>query len=217
MKTEKAYTESEVNELVAKAIKQDREFQAQVLRGLPILGTDVRQQWIEEPSSIAEGLWGLFCPVAGVVSAEVPAQNIPAIPVNGEEFELELDGDAIDPLQMVRDDSYTGEWKFNGPKVTGKQKGTFKLMSAGCYCANLAAVKEKLPQETPFAEGQWREAFKAKYPKHDGKGPIGFAGSEWVFPLGFLHFPYVSDDGHSSFGWVGLDFYAHWRWLVRVK
>lgn len=216
--TEKAYTELEVQEMIARAIKQDREFQAQVLRGLPILSVPVRQQWIEKPGDVAEGLWKMFCPVGQLLNEAPPAQEIlSTIPADGEEFELTLNGDATDPIAMVKSDGYgdSEKWKFNGPKVTGVHTGTFKLVRAGG--ANLAAVRVTLPKETPLAEGQWREAFKAKFPKHDGNGPIGFAGSEWVRPRGGVLFPCVVDDGDSFFSWVGLDFLVGWRWLVRVK
>ncbi len=211
--TERTYTEQEVKELIAKAIKQDRELQAQMLRSLPIISTEARQRWIEKPDAIAEGLWKMFCPVGQKVSESSP---VPRYPADDEAFELELDGDAIDPLQMVRNDGYTGEWKFNGPKVQGKQKAIFKLIRVG-YCANVAAVKaKKLPEGTSLAEGEWREPFKAKYPQQDGNGPVGFAGSEWLDPDGDVSFPFVGDCGRSGFDWVEGDFDGRWRWLVRV-
>lgn len=49
-------------------------------------------------------------------------------PAEGVEFELTLDGDTVDPLEMVRKDVYTGAWEFNGPKVVGKQTRKFKLL-----------------------------------------------------------------------------------------
>lgn len=65
MKTEQAtYTESKVQELIAKAIKQDREFQAQVLRALPLVATDVKQGWIENPKSLERELGHILCPTA---------------------------------------------------------------------------------------------------------------------------------------------------------
>lgn len=63
MKTEQAgYTEVEVQELIAKAIKQDREFQAQVLRALPLLSADARQNWIETPKAVKRTLQGFEAP-----------------------------------------------------------------------------------------------------------------------------------------------------------
>lgn len=154
--------------------------------------------------------------VAQAAKEQLPPQpTLLPIPADNEEFELTLDGDAADPIGMVRSDGCQNHerWRFNGLRVEGKQTGTFKLVRAGGV--NLAAAKAKLPN--PMAEGQWREAFKAKYPQHDGKGPVGFGGSEWVNPRGFARFPFVSDDGSSKFGWAGFSLSGDWRWLVRVK
>ncbi|MBI2096177.1 MAG: hypothetical protein HYT43_00905 [Candidatus Taylorbacteria bacterium] len=75
MKTEQAtYTESQVQELIAKAIKQDREFQAQVLRALPLVEADVKQGWIENPKSLGRQLENVLCPATeqGEESAPKP-------------------------------------------------------------------------------------------------------------------------------------------------
>lgn len=168
------------------------------------LGSERTNHWAQNGEAME-------CAFLGVLmSFRIP------IPADGVEFELTLDGDVIDPIAMVQGNGYGSpeKWKFNGPKVKGAQTGTFKLLRAGG--ANLAAVKEKLSKEGPLAEGEWREAFKAKF-SHDGNGPIGFGGSEWVDPVGSLLFPYMRDGVYSFFSWVGDDFSAHWRWLVRVK
>lgn len=63
MTTEQAqYNQEQVDEMIAKAIRQDREFQAQVLRNLPVLNSVTRQGWIENPTSLQTTLYGGLCP-----------------------------------------------------------------------------------------------------------------------------------------------------------
>ncbi len=65
MKTEQAtYTESQLQELIAKAIKQDREFQAQLLRAAPLPTADVKQGWIENPKFLTRQLESVLSPPA---------------------------------------------------------------------------------------------------------------------------------------------------------
>ena len=60
------------------------------------------------------------------------SQEILPFPKEGEEFELTLDGDTPDPFQMVRSEGFDPtEWKFNGPKIEGRQTKKFKLLRAG--------------------------------------------------------------------------------------
>lgn len=66
-------------------------------------------------------------------------------------------------------------------------------------------------------EGQWREAFKTSFPKHDGKGPVGVADASWKGPLCVPCFPCIDEDGDSGFDWMYAGFSDDWRWLVEVK
>ena len=150
-----------------------------------------------------------------------PSPDVLAVPQDGEIFELTLDGDATDPIGMVRGDGYNDadKWKFNGPKATGTQTRRFKIMSVGCQ-TNAEAVNTALAEHGTPALGQWREAFKKKYARPDGKGPIGFTGSEWVYPRRLRGFPCVRGGGavwNSYFDWVVLDFDDYWRFVVEVK
>ena len=150
-----------------------------------------------------------------------PSPDVLAVPQDGEIFELTLDGDATDPIGMVRGDGYNDadKWKFNGPKATGTQTRRFKIMSVG-YQTNAEAVNTALAEHGTPALGQWREAFKKKYARPDGKGPIGFTGSEWVGPDRRRYFPCVSAGGgvwDSSFYWVGRGFGDDWRFVVELK
>ncbi len=65
-------------------------------------------------------------------------------------------------------------------------------------------------------EGQWLEAFKARFPTSDRKGPIGVPDDSWVRPLGFSGFPCVGSRGFSDFFWTGHELDEGWRWLVCV-
>lgn len=149
------------------------------------------------------------------------AQAIPAVPANSEIFELTLDGDAIDPMEMVRADGYDPRnWQFQGPVVKGTQTRRFMLVQVG-YCRNLDEVRQKVEAgSNTLAEGQWREAFREKYPKPTKGDLIGFGGSRWVNPFGDRSFPYLGDWGgawRSDFGWSDDGLNGSWRWLVEVK
>ena len=75
MTTEQArYTQDQVDEMIARAIRQDREFQAQVLRNLPLLNTEARQGWIERPTELQLALSECMIP-------PVPPPNPPTTPM----------------------------------------------------------------------------------------------------------------------------------------
>ena len=142
-----------------------------------------------------------------------------SIPIDGEVFELTLDGDdpKNDPLEMVRSDGYhSGAWKHRGKRISGVQTRQFWLACVG-LCANLDEVREKLKEHGKIPQGQWREAFKAKYPRPDGNGPIGIADPSWVDPDGDAYYPSVDSFGCSLFRWAGHDKGEDWRWLVEVS
>ncbi|MEK7139256.1 MAG: hypothetical protein AAB817_00985 [Patescibacteria group bacterium] len=139
------------------------------------------------------------------------------IPADGEKFELTLDFSApeADPIQMVRGDGYDSpeKWQFTGEKLSGVQTRVFKLVRVG-YCRNLDEVRQKLGQYGVVPEGQWRVAFKAVFPHHDGQGPIGFADPSWVGPNGYVLFWYLDSDSVSRFSWTEGGRGENWRWLV---
>ena len=149
--------------------------------------------------------------------AGAPAPQ-PTYPATGEIFELTLDGDDSEnqPLEMVRRDGYSGNWKHKGLVVKGRQTKRFKLVQVG-YCRNLDEVRQKLAAHGEIPEGQWREAFKASYPNHDGLGPVGIADPSWVNPNDNAYFPCVDSDGYSNFVWAAYDQNEHWRWPVVVS
>jgi len=55
------YTQYEVDELIRKAIRQDREFLVQIIRSLPDLDPTTKQGWIENPLVVA-GVLNKFAP-----------------------------------------------------------------------------------------------------------------------------------------------------------
>ncbi|TSC74820.1 MAG: hypothetical protein G01um101430_739 [Parcubacteria group bacterium Gr01-1014_30] len=140
-------------------------------------------------------------------------------PKVGEVFELTLDFDAAEnqPLEMVRRDGYDPRvWNYTGKKVMGRCTSYFKLVKVG-YCRNLDQVRQKLAAHGEIPEGQWRQAFKAAYPKPDRKGLIGVADPSWALSGGSATFPCVSSRGRSRFLWADRGFNVAWRWLVKVR
>lgn len=136
---------------------------------------------------------------------------------DGVEFEMTLAGDAPknQPLEMVKRDGYTGQWKHNGQMVNGTQTHRFKWVAIG-YQPNFAAVLTALAPHGAIPEGQWREAVKQMF-EPDGEHFHGIADPSWTHPNGRARFPYVSSDGDSGFDWADVDFGDDWRWLVRVS
>ena len=145
------------------------------------------------------------------------------VPKDGEIFELTLNTDDANPIGMVRDDGYENPdlCKFEGPEVNGTHTKRFKLVRVGNQPHALAVNRALSKHGTP-ALGQWREAFKKKYPRHDGHGSVGFTGAVWVFPEygGIRSFPFVVGRGFlwsSGFRGLGNDFDVRWRFAVEVK
>lgn len=179
-----------------------------------LLGRFARQQhdWFERVRK------GSLDPEA--VMRAVQALIDRAYPATGEIFELTLDGSdpAMHPIEMVRRYGYDHpeKWRFTGTRLDRTETRRFKLVEIG-YQPNFDAVLKALKSHGEIAGGQWREAFRAKYQKPDGKGPIGVADPSWMRPFGPIRFPYVSTAGRSSFHWTGDDFHDSWRWLVEVS
>ena len=199
------------------------EFQVAILKALPRdISDDVALALAKDGDGLTLFLAGLTSEVKSGAKkpreVKVPTSEPLTYPATGEVFELTLDGDAADvqPLKMVRRDGYAGEWRHRGSTVKGQEARRFKLVEIG-YCQDFEEVRRKLATHGAIPEGQWREAFKARYPRRDGKGPIGVADASWVSPGGDAGFPYVHTDGDSRFGWAGNGFGDSWRWLVLCK
>jgi len=147
---------------------------------------------------------------------KIPAPKLPHY-ADGEVFEMTLDGDAPEnhPLEMVRRDGYTGNWKHSGPVVKGIVTRRFKWVAVG-YQPNLETVRAALAFHGDIPEGQWREAVKQMF-KPDGEHLRGIADPSWENPDGYAIFPYVENGGYSDFRWAGLDLGESWCWLVAVS
>lgn len=143
-----------------------------------------------------------------------PAPKFLPLPKDGEVFELTIDGDAVDPIEMVRGDGYNNpeQWQFNGPKVVGTQTRRFKLVGVG-YQRNGGAINKVIAKHGTPALGQYREAFKEKY---GCRKLVGFTGSEWVDPFG-RRFPCVREGFSDFFLFFDEDFDDRWRFAVEVK
>lgn len=160
-------------------------------------------------------------PLKSVPSAPTPPVLLP-MPADGVVFEMTLDGNdpANDPLQgMVAGHGFSGKWKHKGPKVNGKQTGTFVWVTVG-YQPNLKAVRTACLVKTKdkggkIPEGQWREEVMRHY-QNNGV-PRGIADPSWQSPDGDVFFPCVVEDGNPDFGWAGRVRLEDWLWLVKVS
>ena len=156
-----------------------------------------------------------------VVAVPDPQQPIlPAMPADGEIFELtiDIDGDAPEkqPLEMVFAFGYDPKgWRHTGKKVAGKQTRRFKRVGVG-RCRNLEEVQRKLASYGEIPEGQWISAFKKAYPQPDEK-PTGVADPSWVGLGGLASFPCVDSDGVLCFRWALGARGDFWRWLVTAS
>lgn len=162
----------------------------------------------------------------GFMTAPV-TQIPPPVPRIDEEFELTLNFDEVDPIEMVIRDGHPNpeKWKFNGSRVIGIQTARFKLLHLGWNCMHFEAVNGQVPRGCTLAEGQWREAFREKYPSPCiwGKGTICFGRFEWLSPDSYDFPTLISDHERSEvwrsrFHWDGgfTNFSVKLRWLVKV-
>ena len=143
----------------------------------------------------------------------------PVFPAIDEWFELEVDGD-MDPMSVVTSAGFSSEgWKYLGPEFSGKKTYRVKLIKLG-YVRNLEEARVQARAKNPkyrLLEGQAREPFKAKFPRHDGR-PVVFGGSEWQNPSMRRRVAYL-DTLHggrwdSRFDWAGPGFDDAWLWPV---
>lgn len=159
------------------------------------LGVQLNRNWIELMAKLdhdgAVRLNENFNQVHAIAGVRQPHY------ADGVVFEMTLEGDAPEnqPLEMVRRDGYTGEWKHNGPIVKGKQTRRFKWVAVGNQ-PNLEAVRSILVSGK-IPEGQWREAVKRVF-EPDGEHPRGIADPSWKRPGGNANFPYVEGVGRST-------------------
>jgi len=156
-----------------------------------------------------------------------------------ETFELSIDGDKVDPMDMLKRDGYDTEYfEFLGPAIDGIITGQFKLITLD---SGDIRECERLVKDLGYrlAEGQWREPFLHKFPRNNEYeyGEINFAGSRWLqardwligvrhYPAGKIFWPVLYN---VTAGWqIGF----HWnsgsysspenlrvatRWLVKVE
>lgn len=138
-------------------------------------------------------------------------------PADGEVFELTLDGDAVDPMEMARRDTHARDWKFDGTRLTGTHSRRFKLVCVGDQ-QGFDAVRTALVAHGRIPEGQWRDAFKAAYPLPDNL--VGVADPSWVRRSGRRFFPTVHtgrSGGDTDFHWAGFESFSDdFHWLVEV-
>ncbi len=149
------------------------------------------------------------------VEGQLKASQLPPYPEVGVVFSRTMDGDAPenDPNQMPRSDGYTDMRHTGNRRVRGAVTRNFKFVEIG-YQPDWASVKQELAKHGKIPEGQWREAVKKNF-RTNGRR-MGVADASWDDSRGDAHFPYVRDDGTSSFYWAGSGF-LNWLWLVEAE
>lgn len=143
--------------------------------------------------------------------------SITSIPNDGVSFSLTLE--PTDELEMVRSDGYdpTG-WAYTGTRATRPETRRVKLVRLG-YVRNLAGAQSKAMEHGyELVPGQWREAFKCRFPFNNGS-PIAFGGkdSAWRDQEGTPGFPVLGGDEllwRSGFARAIDSIRKCWRWLV---
>lgn len=198
-----------------------------VVRNLPRdLDTDVELGWANNGDALARALRSALVS-NGTEAATTPTPTSTThptpsdIPADGVEFELTLE--PTDALAMVKSDGYDPKgWQYTGPKVTKPETKRVKLIRLG-HVRDLAEAQAKAREQgCELVIGQWREAFKKRFPTNDGNGPIGFGSDEsaWVHPRGDANFPVLGGRGDgwlSVFFWSGFARVGRWRWLAASK
>lgn len=152
--------------------------------------------------------------------AQTNAQISEPVPEDRQAFELTIDFDQVDPLEMVRRFNYNPQaWKFKGTKPTGKQTACYRLIPIGG--ADLDEIRETLPLIFgAIPSGLVLEAFREKYQRSDGKGQVAVADPSWAGPRGGRSFPLLEPFGD---GWAPVlghedgSFCQHWRWIVECR
>lgn len=139
------------------------------------------------------------------------------IPRIGETFELTLNGDKVDPVEMVTQTGRKGLWKYLGNRISGTQTRRFKLVDIGA-CRNMAVARERAGS---LADGLWAEAFRAAYPLPGDARSVCFGGSGWLNPYGLPRIALLENSGVS---WTLRFENPHtvsqsegvWLWLTEV-
>ncbi len=140
-------------------------------------------------------------------------------PVEDALFDLTVDNN-VDPMTVVTSCGLDAtNWKYLGPQQSGIRIYRVKLVSLGSV-RNLDEAKKAAGRLNPkfrLLEGQAREPFKEKYPRHNGR-PIVFGGSQWQDPDDSRNVAYLGTlsvgEWHSRFGWSDGDFHDDRLWPV---
>ena len=129
MQTEQAktYTQKELNEAVHKGIKQDREFLAQVIRGLPMMSMEAKQGLIENPN----GLKVFFsCLGRPKIPETAKGASVPRAVVKVEGFPLKaLIDDADNPIEVIKE-NVAKSWGVDVELFRGETRGIQNVADA---------------------------------------------------------------------------------------
>lgn len=144
-------------------------------------------------------------------------------PPVGEVFELSLIecGDAADPSRMVEADGClsAAKWLFSGTDERGAGTRQFQLLPTDPAWKRFSEFSDGLALEGRIPSGQWREAFRLKFPNPPpGVRPVGILDPSWHSPSpgGVPHFPYIGPRGETHFRSIAVMPSIAWLWLVEM-
>lgn len=136
-------------------------------------------------------------------------------PADGVPFDLTMTV-TPDPFTMLYADNVPmnpDRWRYFGVGVIVPATRRLQLVRVG-DCGDSRELRRRLLTRGGLPSGLWRRAFKAAFPRPDGKGPIGIFDPTWEPPGGTAHFPYVRNDGTGGFYDTNEKYSNWWRWLI---
>jgi hypothetical protein len=189
---------------MVKAINNDREFVAQVIRSLPNIDSDTKQNWIENPRGLSKVLADVLCPLSDVETITIDYNMSFEEMVKVGRYDYVHYGITADRFQN---------------KGEGQQEYEVKLFHFGHSISSEDAKRHIEEDGWEVAETENLLAFGAKNPEEQGKHPIVALGT--VRRLrGDRSVPYLGrgDSGRRlDLHWWGHDWHCNFRFLAVRK
>lgn len=154
----------------------------------------------------------------------VSAETIVSLPKIGEVFELTLNADEVNLIEIVcvgRGYSPKG-WKHKGKRLKGIHTRHFKLEELTGDLCDANVIREELATRGSLPEGVWIAAFNSAYPHPPAQGKVSIAVADpsWKAPSSDRCFPALSsrtDPWTFRFEPFNRTRLNRWLWLVGVN